>query len=106
MVISFSPLVSSQLVEHHIPQMVQRFSKLQRIDQGAASPVVAVKALQILSGDQESGDPPAVVSDPHLGQLGPAAQQKCPFEQIGHFDGALHRDLTSFQLIDFLGEMR
>jgi hypothetical protein len=111
MVISFSPLypgvastrsrvVSSQLVEHHVSQVVQRFSKLQRIDQGTAGPVVAVKAFQVLSRKQEGGDPPAVVSDPHFGQLRPAAQQKRTFEQIGHFESALQRDLTSFQALD------
>jgi hypothetical protein len=41
-----------------------------------------------------------------LDQSAAAAQQKCALEQIGHFDGTLHKGLTSFQVLDFLGEMR
>jgi hypothetical protein len=106
MVISLSPLVFAQFVEHHVPQVIQRFSKLHRIDQGPASPVVAVVPVQIMAADQKRGNPPAVVPDPDPVQPGAHAQQKCALEQIGHFDGTFQRDLTSFQMIDFFGEMR
>jgi hypothetical protein len=59
-----------------------------------------------LARDQKRGDRPAVVSDPHPVQPGAHAQQKCTLEQIGHFNGTFQRNLTSVQLIDFLGEMR
>jgi hypothetical protein len=106
MVICRSPLKFSQFVEHHVPQVVQRFTQLHRVDQGTAGPVIAVVPVQIGAGDQKCGDPPAVVPDPHAVQPGAHAQQKCPLKQIGHFKAAFQRDLTSFQLIDFLGEMR
>jgi hypothetical protein len=96
----------AQFVEHHIPQVVQRFSQLHRVDQGTAGPVIAVQTVQILSCDQKGSDPAAVVSDPHLHQIGPVAQQKCTLEQIGDFNGTFQRNLTSFQLLDLFGEMR
>jgi hypothetical protein len=103
---SFSPLLVAQFVEHHIAQMIQGFSQLHRVDQRPAGPVIAVQPVQVLSRDQKRGDPPAVVSDPHPVQPGAHAQQKCALEQIGYFNGTLHKGLTSFQLIDFFGEMR
>jgi hypothetical protein len=47
-----------------------------------------------------------VIKNVAIRQPAAHAQQKCTSEQIGHFDGTFQRDLTSFQLIDFLGEMR
>jgi hypothetical protein len=76
--------------------MVQGFSKLQRVDQGAAGPVVAVVPVQVFSRDQKRGDPPAVASDLHPVQPGAHAQQKRAFEQIGHFKAAFQWVLTSF----------
>jgi hypothetical protein len=117
MVISRSPLsprrsflhslgVSAQLIEHHIPKVVQAFAKLHRIDQRPAGPVIVVQLVQILSCDQECGDPPAVSPDPDLIQPASHAQQKRAFKQIGYFKAAFQRVITSFQQIDFLGEMR
>jgi hypothetical protein len=105
-IISRSLLIFAQFVEHHIPQVVQRFSQLHRVDQGTAGPVIAVQTVQILSRDQKGGDPAAVVSDLHLHQISPVAQQKCTLEQIGDFNGTFQRNLTSFQTVDFLGKMR
>jgi hypothetical protein len=96
----------SQFVEHYIPQVVQRFSELHRVDQGTACPVIAVQTVQILSRDQKSGDLSAVVADPDLIQSATHAQQKCTPEQIGDFDGTFQWDLTSFQLLDLFEEMR
>jgi hypothetical protein len=96
----------AQFVEHHIPQMVQALSQLNRVDQGPAGPIVSVKPVQIRAGDQKRCDRPAVVSDPDLVQPGAHAQQKCTLEQIGDFNGTFQKDPTSFQLIDFFGEMR
>jgi hypothetical protein len=101
-----SPLMVAQFVEHHIPQMVQALSQLNRVDQGPAGPVIAVQPVQIAAGNQKSCDRPAVVSDAHPVQPGAHAQQKCTLEQIGDFNGTFQKDLTSFQLIDFFGEMR
>jgi hypothetical protein len=101
-----SPLMVAQFVEHHIPQMVQALSQLNRVDQGPAGPVVAVVAGQVGPGDQKGCDCPAVVSDPDFVQPGAHAQQKCALEQIGDFNGTFQKDPTSFQLIVFFGEMR
>jgi hypothetical protein len=101
-----SPLVFAQLIEHHVPQVIQRFSKLHRVDQGTARPVIAVQLVQVGAGDQKRGDPPAVIAHPDPVQPGAHAQQKCAFKQIGHFNGTFQWDLTSFQLIDFFWEMR
>ena len=56
--------------------MVQAFTKLQRVDQRAAGPVIAVKSLQVGACNQECGDPPAVGADPDFGQV-PAKKQGC-----------------------------
>jgi hypothetical protein len=101
-----SPLLVAQLRKHHVPQMVQRFAKLNRIDQGTTGPVIAVQPVQVGTGDQKRGDLPAVVSDLHLVQPCAHAQQKYAFKQIGDFNGTFQKVLTSFQLIDFFGEMR
>jgi hypothetical protein len=101
-----SPLCFSQFVKHHVPQVVQRFSKLHRVDQGSAGAVVAVIAGQIVSRDQKRCNASAVISDSDLIQPAAHAQQKGPLEQIGHFDGTLHKGFTSFQILDFFGEMR
>jgi hypothetical protein len=77
-----SPLVFAQLIEHHVPQVIQRFSKLHWVDQGTAGPVVAVQPVQILSRDQKCGNAPAVVSDPHPVKPGAHAQQKCPSKKV------------------------
>jgi hypothetical protein len=90
MAICFSPLLVAQFFKHHIPQMVQRFSKLHRVDQGPAGPVIAVQSVQVLSRDQKRGDPPAVVSDLHPVETCTHAQQKRTFEQIGDFKAAFH----------------
>jgi hypothetical protein len=87
MVISFSPLLFgvafmrsriafSKFVEHHVPQVVQRFSKLHRVDQGTAGPVVPVKPFQVLTRDKEGGNGLSVVADPDFGQVTTHAQQK------------------------------
>jgi hypothetical protein len=96
MVISRSPLVFAQFVEHHVPQVIQRFSKLHRIDQGPAGPVVALKPVKVLARDQKRGDPPAVVSDLHPVETCAHAQQKRTLEQIGDFNGTFQWVLTSF----------
>jgi hypothetical protein len=102
--------VVAQFVEHHITQMIQRFPKLYRIDQGTTGPIVAVVAGQVRAGDQECGNAPAVGSDLYSIQPSAHAQQKRTLEQIGDFNGTFQRDLTSFQLIDLRvalqGEMR
>jgi len=49
--------------------MVQRFPKLQRIDQGLAGPVIPVQLVQILAGDQKRSNPSAIVADPHITQI-------------------------------------
>ena len=50
--------------------------------------------------------PATVISDLHPVQTGTHAQQKRTLEQIRDFNGTLQKALTSFQLIDFFGEMR
>ena len=78
----------AQFFKHHIPQMVQRFSELHRVDQRPAGPVIALKPVQVLARDQKRGDPPAVVAHPYPVQPGAHAQQKRTFEQIGDFKAA------------------
>jgi len=86
--------------------MVQAFSKLQRINQRLAGPVIAVQFFKVRAGYQKSGYPTAIVSDPDFVQTCAHAKQKCALKQVGHFKGSVQKDLTSFQLIDFFGEMR
>jgi hypothetical protein len=83
--ISRSPLAVSQFFEHHVPQVVQRLSELNRVDQGTAGPVVPVQAVQVLACDQERCDTFAVVPDTDLGQIAAAGQQISPSEDVCGF---------------------
>jgi hypothetical protein len=103
-IISRSPL--SQFAEHYVPQVVQAFSQLYRVDQSPAAPVIAVQTVQIIARDQKRGDAAAVGPNPNARQIAAAGQKIGATEQIGDFNGTFQRNLTSFQLIDFLGEMR
>jgi hypothetical protein len=82
MAIFFSPLVLAQFSEHHVPQMVQTLSELNRVDQGAAAAVVAVQPVQILAGDQKRSNAPAVGPDPYVCQAAAAGKQVCAFEKV------------------------
>jgi len=46
--------------------MVQRFPELQRIDLSFARTVSLVQFVQVFAGNQECGDPFAVVPEPNL----------------------------------------
>jgi len=68
--------------------MVQRFSKLQRIDQGTAGPIGPVQLVQILAGNQKRSNPSAlpvtlcVIADPHITQITAVAQKECPSKDV------------------------
>jgi len=81
--ISRSPLLGSQFFKKDISQMVQRFPKLQRIDQGLARPVIPVQLVQILAGDQKRSNPSAVVADPHIAQITAVAQKERSSKNVG-----------------------
>jgi hypothetical protein len=95
-----------QFAEHYVPQVVQAFSQLYRIDQSPAAPVIAVQTVQIIARDQKRGDAAAVGPDPYFGQAAAAGQKVCATKQVRHFKGAFQKSLTSFQPVDFLVEMR
>jgi hypothetical protein len=79
-IISLSPL--SQFAEHHVPQVVQAFSQLDRVDQGTSAPVIAVQTIQIMAGDQKRGDPAAACPDPDFRQDPAAGQKVCAPEKV------------------------
>ncbi len=56
--------------------MVQRFSKLQRIDQSLPGPVIPVQLVQILAGNQKRSNPSAVAADAHITQITAVAQKE------------------------------
>lgn len=71
--------------------MVQALTKLQRINQRLACPVIAVQFFKVRSGYQKSGYLTAIVPDLYLNQTCAHAQQKCASKQIGHFKGTSQR---------------
>jgi hypothetical protein len=87
----------AQFVEHHVSQVIQGFSQLYRIDQGTAGPVIAVQPVQIRTGNQECGDPPAVLPNPDFIQSAAHTQQKRALKQIRHFNGCFQKALTPLQ---------
>jgi hypothetical protein len=89
-------LALSQFFKKHVSQMVQAFSKLQRVDQGLASPVVHFQLFKISAGDGKSGDTPLARLDADAVKVAATGQQVGAFEQVGLFDGTLHRRFTSF----------
>jgi hypothetical protein len=62
--------------------MVQRFSKLHRVDQGPAGPIVPVKPFQVVTRNKEGCDALSIVADPDVGQVTAHAQQKCAPEKV------------------------
>jgi hypothetical protein len=56
--------------------MVQRFPKLQRIDQGLAVSILFVQFIQTPAGEQERGNPFAIAPEADLAQFTTCAQKK------------------------------
>ena len=56
--------------------MVQRFPKLQRINQGLAVSILLVQFIQAPAGEQERGNPFAIVPEVDPAQLTTPAQKK------------------------------
>ena len=56
--------------------MVQRFSELQRIDQGPAVSILFVQSIQATAGEQEAGNSFAIVPEADPAQLTTPAQKK------------------------------
>jgi hypothetical protein len=86
----------SKFAEHHVPQVIQAFSQLYRIDQGPAASVIAVQTVKVRPGDQKRGDLSAACPDPHACQAATAGKQIRASEQVRHFKGAFQKDITSF----------
>ena len=56
--------------------MVQRFPKLQRIDQGLAVSILLIQLIESPAGEQEAGNRFAVVPEADSAQLTTCAQKK------------------------------
>jgi hypothetical protein len=72
--------------------MVQRLSQLDRVDQGAAGPVVAVQARKVPANDAKQHQGFAPPPHAHPGQLAPAGQKVRAPEQVAHFDDGFQKD--------------
>ena len=62
--------------------MVQRFSKLQRVDQGLPVSILFVQLIQVPAGEQERGNPSAISPEADPAQLTTPAQKKCPSKNV------------------------
>jgi hypothetical protein len=62
--------------------MVQRFPKLQRIDQGLAVSILLIQSIQACTGNQKRSDSSAIVPEPDPAQLTTSAQKECPSKNV------------------------
>ena len=62
--------------------MVQRFSELQRINQGLAVSILFVQLVQTPAGEQERSNRPAISSEADPAQLTAPAQKERPSKNI------------------------
>ena len=65
--------------------MVQRFPKLQRIDQGMAVSILFVQSIQTFTGNQKRGNSFAIIPKPDPAQLATSAQKECPSKNVRGF---------------------
>jgi len=65
--------------------MVQRFPKLQRIDQGLAVSILFVQPVQAFTGNQKRSDSLAISPEADPAQLTTPAQKECPSKNIRGF---------------------
>jgi hypothetical protein len=56
--------------------MVQRFSELQRIDQGLAGSILFVQPVQAFTGNQKHSDSLAIIPEPDPAQFSTPTQKK------------------------------
>ena len=68
--------------------MVQGFPVLQRVHEGLAVPVILVVLVEIGAGEHERGCLAAVRFEADMVKVAAHAQEKCPPEDIGRFQGA------------------
>ena len=62
--------------------MIQRFPKLQRIDQGLAISILFVQSIQAVTGNQKYCDRLAVIPEPDPAQFTTLAQEECASKNI------------------------
>ena len=76
--------------------MVQRFSELQRIDQGLAVAILFIQLVQAPAGEQKRGDRLAVVPEADPAQLATPAQKKCPSKNVRSLKAVFNQKITPF----------
>jgi len=96
--------------------VVQRFPKLQRIDQGLAVSILFVQLIQVPAGEQERGNRFAIVPEADSAQLTTSAQKKRSSKNIGGLKAvgfqvshllSVRRRLAHRRIdLDFSGKMR
>jgi hypothetical protein len=62
--------------------MIQRFPKLQRIDQGLTVSILFVQSIQAFTANQKRSDSFAIVAEPDPAQLSTPAQKECPSKNV------------------------
>jgi len=78
--------------------MVQRFPKLQRIDQGLTVSILLIQLIQPPTCEQECGNPFAVVAHADCAQFPTLAQKKCASKDIRSFKAVFDQKITPFFL--------
>jgi hypothetical protein len=96
--------------------MVQRFPKMQRIDQGLAVSILFIQLIQTPACEQERGNPFTIGSEADPAQLTTSAQKKRSSKnirglkavcfQMSHLLPAASKGLAPKTGLDFLGKMR
>jgi hypothetical protein len=92
--------------------VVQRFPKLQRVDQGLTVSILFVQSIQAFTGNQKRSNSFAIIPKPDPAQLSPPAQKECPSKnvrglkaacfQVSHLLSVRRRRID----LDFSGKMR
>jgi hypothetical protein len=72
----------SQVCKQDVPQVVQRFSELDRVHQSMTAHIGFVMSVQIVSTEVEHGDLLAACLEPDGGEIPAHAQVKCASEDV------------------------
>jgi hypothetical protein len=99
---AFGGTFRSQLVKQDIFQVIERFPKLQGIDQGLAVSVVDIQPVQVFAFNQKADNPAVILIKPHLYQTPATAQIKGSTEQIRRLHCAPHPFITSSRRVEVL----
>jgi len=74
--------------------VVQRFPKLQRVDQGLAVSILFVQLIQAFTGNQKRSDSFAIIPNPDTTQFSTPAQKKRPSKYVRGLKTVFNQKIT------------